>query len=251
MVSIDVCYDSSITGHRIQRVLGGTVVSDSGAKQASNEEPPDRRRAAAILVCDELQEVLSEGLAVGGEFRTHTLDIGLRKAVNALRDTYPHPAPQLPEVGLRLWRRIEAMIDAALEDEPRVGWVEFTEAVDSMLGWVVDYYALRHSGDCTDPDEWNRRVQFDEPTGVITLDGTRHTMPTPAHFFLVRRLVVAAKSGNPWVKQSVLAKAARSAGSNAKAVDRLIAHKKFPEVFRQMIQSTPGRGSWIRLPPHA
>ncbi|MBA4066677.1 MAG: hypothetical protein C0501_23820 [Isosphaera sp.] len=205
------------------------------------------RRTAASRVCGALEELLSEGRDLGGgAVLDYVLDAGLRKAVNDLRATYPPPNPHLPAGGQRLWRRVEAMVDPELHrGGPPAGWSEFVEAVDTFMAWLLHHYGLR-APDGTDPGEWERRIQCDEPTRTIVLDGYVFELPKRTHVRLIRELVDAARRGIPSVTQRELAEAVYNAGSSAKSIERLI--DELPPLFREMVECSPGRGTWIRLP---
>lgn len=205
------------------------------------------RQKAAASACRALEELLSEGRDLGGgAVLDYLLDAGLRRAVDDLRATYPPPNPHLPAEGRRLWREVEGMIDPELVgDRPLAGWTEFAQAVDTFMAWLTRYYGLR-APDGTDPGEWDRRIQFDEPTRTIVLDGHAYSMIPPGQLRLIRELVRAAKHGLPWVTQSELAEAVYHRGASAKSIERLI--DALPPLFREMVECSPGRGVWIRLP---
>jgi hypothetical protein len=205
------------------------------------------RRAAAAAACRALEELLSEGRDLGGgAVLDYVLDAGLRKAVEDLRATYPPPNPRLPAEGQRLWREVEGMVDPELVgDRPLAGWTEFAQAVDAFMAWLTRYYG-QLAPDDTDAGEWDRRIQFDEPTRTIVLDGHAYSRIPPAQLRLIRELVRAAKRGLPWVTQSELAEAVYGERASAKSIERL--RDELPPLFREMVMSSSGRGTWIRLP---
>jgi hypothetical protein len=152
----------------------------------------------------------------------------------------------LPAEGRRLWRRLEGMIypESLGATGAAVNLYELTQVVEDFRAWLEAWYSLADTSSGHDPGAWDRRIQFDEPSLSVTLDGVCRQVEKVENFKLIRELVNAAKTDKWYVTRHTLA--SKVDYESEKSIDRLI--DELPMPWKEYVRIAKPKGVYIILP---